>query len=77
MFKNMAGCLSWPKDSWSALVQSVLIGKAQEIYIFLPAEQCYDYDALKNAILMAFEFVREEYWIKFRAASMRKDQTFA
>lgn len=77
MFEKVAGRLSWPKDSWSALVQSVLTGKAQETYIALPVEQCYDYDKLKTAILRAYELVPEEYRLRFRTASMKKDQTFA
>ena len=31
-FEKVADSLSWPKESWVLLLQSVLVGKAQEIY---------------------------------------------
>ena len=31
-FEQVADSLNWPKESWVLLLQSVLVGKAQEIY---------------------------------------------
>ena len=31
-FEEVADSLGWPKDSWVLLLQSVLVGKTQEIY---------------------------------------------
>ena len=31
-FEKVADSLNWPKESWVLLLQSVLVGKAQEIY---------------------------------------------
>ena len=32
-FEKVAGNLKWPKEYWVMLLQSVLVGKAREIYI--------------------------------------------
>ena len=32
-FEKVADSLNWPKESWVLLLQSVLVGKAQEIYV--------------------------------------------
>ena len=38
-FEKVADSLNWPKESWVLLLQSVLVGKAQEIYGSLSVEQ--------------------------------------
>ena len=38
-FEKVADSLSWPKESWVLLLQSVMVGKAQEIYGSLSVEQ--------------------------------------
>ena len=43
-FEKAADSLNWPKESWVLLLQSVLVGKAQEIYGSLSVEQSSDYD---------------------------------
>ena len=37
-FEKVADSLNWPKESWVLLLQSVLVGKAQEIYGSLSVE---------------------------------------
>ena len=37
-FKKIAESLKWPKESWTLLLQSVLIGKARQIYSCLSIE---------------------------------------
>ena len=39
-FEKVAGNLKWPKEYWVMLLQSVLVGKAREIYTQLSVEQC-------------------------------------
>ena len=48
------------------LLQSVLVGKAQEIYGSLSVEQSSNYEHVKEAILKAYELVPEAYRQKFR-----------
>ena len=65
-FEKVADSLSWPKESWVLLLQSVLVGKAQEIYGSLSVEQSSNYEHVKEAILKAYELVPEAYRQKFR-----------
>ena len=65
-FEKVADSLNWPKESWVLLLQSVLVGKAQEIYGSLSAEQSSNYEHVKEAILKAYELVPEAYRQKFR-----------
>ena len=65
-FEKVADSLNWPKESWVLLLQSVLVGKAQEIYGSLSVEQSSDYEHVKEAILKAYELVPEAYRQKFR-----------
>ena len=50
-FEKVAENLKWPKEHWTLLLQSVVIGKAREIYTQLPLDQSSDYDTVKNLIL--------------------------
>ena len=52
-FEKVAENLKWPKEHWTLLLQSVVIGKAREIYTQLPLDQSSDYDTVKNLILKA------------------------
>ena len=65
-FEKVADSLNWPKESWVLLLQSVLVGKAQEIYGSLSVEQSSNYEHVNEAILKAYELVPEAYRQKFR-----------
>ena len=71
----MAENLKWPKEHWTLLLQSVVIGKAREIYTQLSLEQSSDYDKVKEVILKAYELVLEAYRQKFRDCRKEHDQT--
>ena len=43
------------------LLQSVVTGKAQEIYTRLSVQQASDYDSVKQLILKGYELVPEAY----------------
>ena len=64
--EKVADSLNWPKESWVLLLQSVLVGKAQEIYGSLSVEQSSNYEHVKEAILTDYELVPEAYRQKFR-----------
>ena len=74
-FEKVAENLKWPKEHWTLLLQSVVIGKAREIYTQLSLEQSSDYDTVKEFILKAFELVPEAYRQKFRDCRKEHDQT--
>ena len=67
-YEKVATSLEWPWDIWTLLLQSVLVGKVQEIYAALSLAQNSEYDTVKTAILNAYELVPEAYWQKFRGS---------
>ena len=60
-FEKIATNLEWPRDVWTLLLQSVLVGKACEIYSSMSVEESSQYDHVKTTILKAYELVPEAY----------------
>ena len=60
-FEKVADSLNWPKESWVLLLQSDLVGKAQEIYGSLSVELSSNYEHVKEEILKAYKLVPEAY----------------
>ena len=56
-FENVAESLNWHKENWALLLQSVLFGKAQEIYGSLSVEQSSNSKHVKEENLKAYELV--------------------
>ena len=52
-FEKVAANLHWPSESHTMLLQSVLIGKAREVYSALSVEQSADYEVVNREILKA------------------------
>ena len=73
-FEKVAENLKWPKEHLTFLLQSVVIGKAREIYTQLSLEQSSNYDKVKELILKAYELVPEAYRQKFRNCRKENDQ---
>ena len=74
-FEKVAENLNWPKEHWTLLLQSVLIGKAREIYTQLGLEQSHHYETVKELILKGYELVPEAYRQKFRNCKKDSNQT--
>ena len=74
-FEKVAENLNWPKEQWTLLLQSVLIGKAREIYTQLGVEQSHHYETVKELILKGYELVQEAYRQKFRNCKKDSNQT--
>ena len=72
-FEKVAENLKWPKEHWTLLLQSVVFGKAREVYTQLSVEQSSNYDTVKELTLKAYELVPEAYRQKFR--NCRKELT--
>ena len=68
-FEKVATSLEWPRDTWTLLLQSVLVGKAWEIYTALSLHQSLEYGTVKTAILNVYELVPKAYWQKFRGST--------
>lgn len=60
-FEKVAQSLKWPKDAWTLLLQSGLVGKARAVYSALSVEDSSQYDTVKMSILRAYELVPEAY----------------
>ena len=74
-FEKVAENLKWPKEHWTLLLQSVIIGKARESYTQLTVQQSSSYDTVKELILKAYELVPEAYRQKFRNCKKENEQT--
>ena len=74
-FEKVAGSLNWPKEYWSTLLQSVIKGKAQQIYTALSEHQSTQYDVVKTSILRAYDLIPEVYRKKFRILRKADGQT--
>ena len=74
-FEKVAENLNWPKEHWTLLLQSVLIGKARKIYTQLAVEQSHHYETVKELILKGYELVPEAYRQKFRNCKKDSYQT--
>ena len=75
-FEKVAENLNWPKEHWTLLLQSVLIGKAREIYTQLGVEQSNHYETVKELILKGYELVPEAYRQNFRNCKKDSNQTY-
>ena len=75
-FEKIATSLEWPREVWTILLHSVLVGKAREIYSALPVEISARYDEVRKAILKAYELVPEAYRQRFRNARKQGGQTY-
>ena len=76
-FEKVPENLKWPQEHWTLLLQSVVTGKARELYTQLPLEHSSDFDKIKELILKAYELVPEVFRQNFRTYRKENDQTHA
>lgn len=76
VFERIASTLQWPKEVWSLLLQCKLTGKAQDVFATLSLEDSVNYEAVKAAILRAYELVPEAYRQRFRSHKKNPGQSF-
>ena len=75
-FEKVAKNCDWPKEHWTMLLQSVLLGKAREIFSQLSVEDSANYDTVRELILKGYELVPEAYRQKFRTLNKTGSKTF-
>ena len=75
-FEKVAKNCGWPKEHWTMLLQSVLIGKAREIFSQISVEGSGDYDTVRELILKGYQLVPEAYRQKFRILTKTGNRTF-
>lgn len=66
LFESVADERDWPSTDRTIMLQSVLVGRAQEAYTALSVEDRKDYIKVETAVLKAFELVLEAYRLSFR-----------
>lgn len=76
LFEKLAENLKWPQKVWLTMLQSVLTGKAAEVYSALGVTESSDYDHVKSVISKEYELVPEAYRQKFRKYKKFDNQTF-
>lgn len=72
LFERMADMKEWSDTQRIALLQCVLVGKAQMVLSSVSDDDCNDYAKVKSIILKAYECVPEAYRQRFRF--QRKDE---
>ena len=75
-FEKVAKNCAWPKEHWTMLLQSVLTGKARDVYSELSPELSSEYDTVKELILKGYELVPEAYRQKFRSLDKNINRTY-
>jgi len=65
-FRKIASLNNWPKEHWSAILQTQLKDKALRVFVELPDSVIQDFDQLQVALLPAYELSPEHYHKKIR-----------
>ena len=63
------------RERWAFKLASQLVGKAQQAYAAMSAEDASDYDKLKKAILRRYDINEESYRQRFRSATKKQGET--
>ena len=71
-FEKEVHSLKWPKESWTLLFQSTLVGKAREAYSALSIEESCQYDLVKTVVLKGYELVPKAFRQSSLAVSSEK-----
>ncbi len=67
LFESVADDRGWSDSERTLLLQSVLVGRAQEAFIALPVLDRKKYVKVKEAVLKSYELVPEAYRLRFRS----------
>ena len=68
--------LIFPSDKWTIMLQTVLTGKAAEVFLSLTSDQQKDYQTVKDVILRSYAMVPEQYRKSFRELKRQQGQTY-
>ena len=66
MFTENAG---WEKDTWAIKLSALLTGRAMDVYTRMSDTDASDYDKLKKALLIRYNYTGNGYRKRFREAS--------
>lgn len=77
LFENVASDREWDDEDKILLLQTVLVGKAQEAFVALPTTERKNYQCVKDAVLKCYELIPEAYRQRFRNWRKSDRQTHA
>lgn len=66
LFENIATDRDWDDEDKTVLLQTVLVGRAQEAFVALAPDERKKYNSVKQAVLKCYELVPEAYRQRFR-----------
>ena len=75
-FEKTAELMKWPRDSWSVLLRTQLMGKSLEVYAAMCIDECRNSDLVKRNILDAYEQVAEVYRQEFRQGRKQSSDSY-
>jgi hypothetical protein len=74
-FERLSEANKWPKPEWATRLAAALTGKAREAFTRMPIDESGDYNKLKEAILLAYNFTPEAYRHKLRSVQKSNGET--
>ncbi|KAK0145668.1 hypothetical protein N1851_015449 [Merluccius polli] len=77
LFENIAADQNWSNENKTLLLQTVLVGRAQEAFVAMSFEDRRSYVKVKEAVLKSYELVPEAYRQRFRNLRKFERQTYS
>ena len=74
-FERFAVSQKWEPNTWSINLSALLTGKALEVYSRMPTKDAFDYNKLKQALLLRFQFTEEGFRRRFRESKSEDGET--
>ena len=66
---------SWEKDTWAIKLSALLTGRAMDVYTRMSDADASEYDKLKKALLMRYNYTEDGYRKRFREATPETEET--
>jgi len=76
-YRKIASLNNWPKEHWSAILQTQLKGKPLRVFAELPDSVIQDFDQLQVALLAAYELSPKHYRKEIRDTRKSHSENFA
>ena len=64
-FERVAKLHSWSRDEWASTLGTQLTGKALDVYSRMSDEDANDYEKLKEALLIRYEYTEDGFKERF------------
>ena len=74
-FERYAENASWEKDTWAIKLSALFTGRAMDIYTRMSHADASDYDRLKKALLIRYNYTEDGYRKRFRESTLETEDT--